>query len=147
MNKWLTEFHIWSLRWIPKLLMQKRDRSPTIILRTISLIKEQCSISWKPTVQRQTCIDRWRNAKKKWWTRGLLCNTPKWLWLNDINTVAWECPQTSSYDGEKRVWNWEMFVFCHVKYHITFENLKAYECQGFDSMAFGVTCCQIQLQW
>ena len=33
---------------------------------------------------------------------------------------------TLTYDGEKKAWNWEKYVSCHVKYYIILENLKEY---------------------
>ena len=38
----------------------------------------------------------------------------------------------STYDGEKKAWNWEKYVACHVKCHIILGNLMEYGYQGLD---------------
>ena len=40
--------------------------------------------------------------------------------------------QMSTYDGEKKVWNWEKYIAWHVKYHIILGNLMEYGYQHFD---------------
>ena len=54
---------------------------------------------------------------------------------NHVNATASEAEmalQTLMYDGEKKAWNWEKYVVCHVKYHIILGNLKEYGYQGLD---------------
>ena len=40
--------------------------------------------------------------------------------------------QTSTYNGDKKAWNWEKCVVQHVKYHIILENPMDYGYQGLD---------------
>ena len=59
----------------------------------------------------------------------------RWLGPNQVNTMALEAEmalQTSTFDREKRAWNWEKYVACHVKYHIIIGNLIKYGYQGLD---------------
>ena len=43
----------------------------------------------------------------------------------------------STYDGDKRAWNWEKYIAHHVKYHIILGNLMDYGYQGLDSGSKG----------
>ena len=57
------------------------------------------------------------------------------LGLNHVNMTATEAEmalQTSTYDSEKRAWNWEKYVARHVKYHIILANLMEYGYQELD---------------
>ena len=59
----------------------------------------------------------------------------RWQGPNHVNATASEAEialQTSMYDGEKRAWNWEKYVSCHVKYHIILPNLMECGYQGLD---------------
>ena len=59
----------------------------------------------------------------------------RWLDPNHVNATASEAEmalQTSMCDSEKRAWNWEKYVACHVKYHIILGNLMEYGYQGLD---------------
>ena len=38
----------------------------------------------------------------------------------------------STYDGDKRAWNWEKYIARNVKYHIILGNLMKYGFQGLD---------------
>ena len=38
----------------------------------------------------------------------------------------------STNDREKKVWNWEKYVACHVRYHIILGNLTEYGYQDLD---------------
>ena len=40
--------------------------------------------------------------------------------------------QMSTYEGEKRAWNWEKYAACHVKYRVILGNLMEYKYQGLD---------------
>ena len=53
----------------------------------------------------------------------------RWLGLNHVNATVSEAEmalQTSTYDGEKRAWNWEKYVARYVKYHIILGDLMEY---------------------
>ena len=41
--------------------------------------------------------------------------------------------QMSTYNGEKKAWNWEKYIARHVKYHIIIRNLMKYGHQGLNS--------------
>ena len=59
----------------------------------------------------------------------------RWVGPNHFNATASAAEmalQTSTYDGEKRAWNWEKYVACHVMYHIILTNLMEYRYQGLD---------------
>ena len=59
----------------------------------------------------------------------------RWLGPNHVNTTASEAEmvlQMSTYDGEKKAWNWKKYVAGHVKYHIILGNRMEYEYQGLD---------------
>ena len=61
--------------------------------------------------------------------------TPGRLGSNHVNTTASEFEmalQTSTYYCEKRKWNWEKYIACHVKYHIILGNLMEFGYQGLD---------------
>ena len=52
--------------------------------------------------------------------------------LNGTVSEAEMALQTSTYNGEKKAWNWEKYVARHVKYHIIQGNLMEYGYQGLD---------------
>ena len=57
----------------------------------------------------------------------------RWLGSNHVNATASEAVmalQMSTYNGEKKAWNWEKYVAQHVKYHIILRNFMEYEQQG-----------------
>ena len=59
----------------------------------------------------------------------------RWLGPNHINATTLKAEmalQISTYDGEKKAWNWEKYVAQHVKYHIILGNLMEYGYQGLD---------------
>ena len=59
----------------------------------------------------------------------------RWLGPKHVNMTASEAEmalQMSTYDGEKRAWNWEKYVALHVKYNIIQRNHMEYGCQGLD---------------
>ena len=56
----------------------------------------------------------------------------RWLGPNHVNAIASEALQTSTYDGEKRAWNWETYVACHVNNHIIIRKILEYGYQGLD---------------
>ena len=59
----------------------------------------------------------------------------RWLGPNHVNMIASETEmalQMSRYDKEKRAWNSEKHVACHVRYHNILGNLMEYGYQGLD---------------
>ena len=42
---------------------------------------------------------------------------------------------TSTYDNERKSWNWKKYASQYVKYHVIFKNCKKYGYQGFDPSA------------
>ena len=50
----------------------------------------------------------------------------RWLGPNHVNVTTSEAVmalQMSTYDREKKAWNWEKYIACHVKYQIILGNL------------------------
>ena len=63
----------------------------------------------------------------------------RWLGLNHVNVTASEgemALQTSTYDGEKRAWNWKKYVARHLKYHTIIRNLMEYGYRGESLIPF-----------
>ena len=59
----------------------------------------------------------------------------RWLSPNNVNATASETEmvlQISTYDSEKKAWNWKKYVAWHVEYHIILGNLMEYGQQGLD---------------
>ena len=76
-----------------------------------------------------------KQKAKTVWLRGYLCHLSAIARPNHINAITSESEnalQVSTYDCEKKGWNWEKLVSCNVKYHVSLENLKAYGYHGFD---------------
>ena len=52
--------------------------------------------------------------------------------MNATASEAEMALKMSTYNGEKKAWNWKKYVACHVKYHIILGNIMEYEYQGLD---------------
>ena len=85
----------------------------------------------------QICKDPYvKQHKSKRDGSGAFCAIHSgWLGPNHDNVTASEAEmslQTSTYDGEKRAWNWEKYVAHHGKYHVILTSLMEYGYQGLD---------------